>query len=68
MKRSKHNPEPTTNHRRQAQFEKRQRIERLLAESRAQLPPWYFLAPWQAEQRIEGPRQKTLDFDNPRPH
>jgi hypothetical protein len=69
MTRRRRQPEPVpTNFARQAQFDKRQRIERLLTESRAQLPPWHFLAPWEAERHIEGLKQATLDFDNSRPH
>jgi hypothetical protein len=57
----KRKAEPMTNHRREAQRLKRERIEQLLSESRRNLPPWHFLAPWAAERFIEGDRrQMTL--------
>jgi hypothetical protein len=52
--------EPMTNHRREAQRLKRERVEALLSESRRQLPSWHFLAPWEAERFIEGDQRQQM--------
>ncbi len=52
-------PQGTGFQAREAKRLKRERIERLLSESRASLPPWHFLAPWEAERFLE-PKQSPL--------